>query len=174
MKTVKFLAVHDGEFMYTRKQVIEEYNECKHKELLNELTTVIVNNDNWMEVKVNKYAIVEKQLPDWCNADYYLQNEIKLTYYFGFGAQQTWSKTYFEKITKLSGVNQFACIKLLNTKAFKSEFRQNLCNQLVAWLNNDENKYETPFSDKQFSCLVDKYLKRDFKTVEDFIYSTSK
>lgn len=46
------------------------------------------------------------------------------------------------------------CVKLLATKKFRSEFRKSLCNQLIAWLLENEPKYASPFSPKQSEYLL--------------------
>lgn len=46
------------------------------------------------------------------------------------------------------------CVKLLATKKFRSDFRRSLCQQLIAWLMNDNPEYSRPFSDRQARYLA--------------------
>lgn len=49
-----------------------------------------------------------------------------------------------------------ACVKLLRTRhsnRFRSEFRRNLAEQLYTWLVDDEPKYTSPFSRKQWMYI---------------------
>lgn len=46
-----------------------------------------------------------------------------------------------------------ACVKLLNTKAFRSTFRASLCAQIKKWLMDDSPLYATPLSAKQRQYL---------------------
>lgn len=45
------------------------------------------------------------------------------------------------------------CAKLLKTQKFRSAFRQSLCDQLKAWLEDDEPVYPYPLSERQAKYL---------------------
>ena len=74
MKTLRLLAIHNGEFQYTSKSPIKEFNPETDTELLKELTGALLSNDDWREVKINKYGVIEVNCPDWVNAEYYINN----------------------------------------------------------------------------------------------------
>jgi hypothetical protein len=84
---------------------------------------------------------------------------------------------WLEKLRELPYGRQSACVKLLKTKKFRSVFRKSLRNQLENWLNG--NGYETPFSWKQWNCLMrSHYYKRpdaietgyeDYPTMADYV-----
>lgn len=60
------------------------------------------------------------------------------------------------KLAKVYGLKSDAlnaCIQLLKTKNFRSNFRKSCRDQIVAWLEEDEPKYLTPLSPRQMQYL---------------------
>jgi hypothetical protein len=58
-----------------------------------------------------------------------------------------------EALRAAMGDDYGACVKLLNTKAFRSEFRASLCTQIKKWLMDDNPAHATPLSYKQRQYL---------------------
>lgn len=47
-----------------------------------------------------------------------------------------------------------ACITLLKVKNFRSSFKKSLANQVREWAENDNPKYPTPLSARQFDYIA--------------------
>lgn len=62
--------------------------------------------------------------------------------------------------------------KLLKTKKFRSEFRLSLRDQLVAWLElaPADRKYDSPFSPRQWGCLITSFLARKADAMDRSLY----
>lgn len=69
--------------------------------------------------------------------------------------EQGVSAIFCARLWKRLGKYQYfdACLNLLKTKNFRSEFRKSLRNQLEQWLLDDQPKFSVPFSDRQSSFL---------------------
>ncbi len=169
MKKIKLLAEHFGEFQYTTKSPVREYNPEMDEKLLTEKTTALYSSDMWEPVTVNKYEVQEHILPDWCDVNYYIHNIVYFKWYFGFGAKYEWPKQWYERLNSLEEYMRYACIKLLNTNC-RSPFKQSLKNQLTLWLNAETILYKHPFSPKQCGCVLDKWALQEAKSISETLY----
>lgn len=171
MKTVKLLAEHLGEFQYTSKYPIREFNPEIDEKLLTEKTTALFSSDMWEPVPVNRYEVQEHILPDWCEIDYYIHNIVYFKWYFGFGGKYEWSEQWYKRLTSIEEYMRYACIKLLNTNC-KSPFKQSLKKQLIQWLDaeNTPYLYPTPFSPLQKSYVLDKWTLQEARSKSEALY----
>lgn len=103
----------------------------------------------------NRYCIIEIELPNWADTRQYLDNSNYKT------AVNTIMRHYHDpddpRMQQLTHLNEFelhTIIKLLNTKNFKSPYRQSLRNQIEAWLSEETHKYEKPLSNKQIQSIT--------------------
>ena len=64
------------------------------------------------------------------------------------------SDSWIKKLMYMSREERTACIGLLKVKNFRSEFRKSLRGQLENWLNEDTPRYPSPFSGKQWACII--------------------
>lgn len=122
---------------------------------LKEKQTCCFSSDNDMLVEVDKYAVGEVELPDWMTCSEYLRHQTDFKYYLGFGGQLTWPRQWFFRIIRFGEYGRYAAIKLLNVKKFRSTFRMSLRSQLEAWLNDPNPQHQSPFSPRQWECLLD-------------------
>ena len=127
---------------------------------LKEQHTCCISWDFDMLTAVDKYRVGEVETPDWMTADEYVSHQTEFKYFVGFGGQLTWPRQWFYRLIKFGEANKFAAIKLLNVQNFRSPFRQSLRSQLEAWLNDPNQKYESPFSRRQWEALLDVYTCR--------------
>lgn len=139
---------------------------------LREQATCCLSCDNDLLVQVDKWGTVEVDIPDWMTPQDYLRNLTPWRYYIGFGAQPAWPRQWFQRLSGFHQNARFAAIKLLNTKKFRSPFRQSLRSQLEAWLNDPKPKYDSPFSDRQWQALFDHHTCLDAKLTAESIYRT--
>ena len=56
-------------------------------------------------------------------------------------------------------------MKLLKQKSFRNPFRQSLRDQIDDWLHNPENKYQYPFSEKQFQYVLTNHIRIEAKQI---------
>jgi hypothetical protein len=136
-------------------------------------STHCVSFDNNMLVSCKTYEVRTVQLPEWLSPDEWASSVTKWKYAWGRGVQQAWPEAWQRGLLGFSGPQQVACAKLLKTKKFRSAFRESLRDQLVAWLEtpSEERKYGSPFSWKQWDCLVTSYDARKAKSTDSWLYS---
>jgi hypothetical protein len=111
-----------------------------------------------VDLSTTEWEVHEIELPEWLSTEEYCTSYLKWKYFWGLGANPEWPETWQRLLTRkgLSTADRLACIQLLKTKKFRSEFRKGLHAQLVNWLN--EERYPYPFSPKQWDKLVNKYV----------------
>lgn len=147
----------------------------KGQENLEEIIMVLMNWDNWILVPKKLYQVCEVSLPDWVSPVEWAQNvtqQTALKYYMGYGALE-WTKEWFIALNALPGVREYACIQLLKTKSFRSDYRKSLRDQLVEWLNTpvETRTYATPLSEKQWFSLLNSNTVRQEKNLSRDIYN---
>jgi hypothetical protein len=186
MKTARILFRHMGENSTTDHTpyalVVKEEGRAVHAVTsggapltvsLDETGTRCISADWDALTSVNVYQVREVELPDWFNPQRYAALFIDLKYYLGRGAEIDWPEAWFDKLSgtrRFSAAQVLACIKLLKTRSFKSAFRQHLRDQLEAWLADPEPRYDSPFSRRQWECLVNGYLALESKRLESSLY----
>jgi hypothetical protein len=172
MKKVSFLCEHRGEYSGTPHTIAKVYEEGSVN--LEEKVMRLCNSDFWIEVPVNKYAVCTIELPDWMSEEEYIRNWVDWKYVWGRGCSKEWPEKWQRFFCQVSAEKCLAMVKLLKVKKFKSEFRKSLRIQLEEWLNSEERKYPMPFSPKQWSTLVDPYLKNESYRLENNLYRSSR
>ena len=97
------------------------------------------------------YSILEVSAPigmsdiDFCNIQDTLPGLLRL--------MPSVTSEHAVKLCKLPWPQIVAATSLLNTKAFRSEFRRSLRDQILNWLNGD-SQYSSPLSAKQWAYIV--------------------
>lgn len=183
MKTHKILYVHNGEVSYTKhdccavvtsqegNEVTAEWRNGTVKTVdLTQEKEALVSHDNWMIIKVNKWSVSEVELPDWMSPFEWIDDYVCWKYAWGFGIQEDWPESWQRKLKYFSSIRKLACVKLLQTKKFRSKFRQSLRNQLEAWLDEVDPQYRSPFSHKQWECICNGYVAREARQIENSLY----
>lgn len=169
MKTHQILCQHTGEQSCTAKDAIAVFTGQVD---LTETVTCILNSDDWRLVETSKWAVVEMSLPDWLEPEDWIRNRIQWKYLWGFGAEVSWPESWQRGLLHLGESHRYACIKLLKTQAFRSEFRKSMRDHLVAWLETppDARQYGSPFSSRQWDCLLSNHDCRAAKRLGEEIY----
>ena len=160
-KTVKFLTKHLGEFYYTPKSIIAVYDPENAPDM--NQTVLCCSFDDWYHfTEVPLYGTVEIELPDWLEPKMYLAWETNFNRLWNNGISKDAPQEVQEALLKLSEFEIETCAILLNTRTFRSAFRQSLRDQLVSWINTpkENRKYESPFSNKQWLCANPKPSRR--------------
>jgi hypothetical protein len=139
---------------------------------LTEKISCCISYDNDMLVQIEKYSVRDVSLPVWLDPKEWLRNTTTWRWVWGFCEDLEWPENWQRGIQKLSSSQKLACVKLLRTKTFKSEFRANICTQLKTWFNTPETerKYENPFSLKQWDCLIDGHIALEAKQIDSRLY----
>lgn len=173
MKTHLILFKHTGECAVTPKTV---HSLWRGQVDLSERKSCIWSNDDWRQVSEPMWAVAEVELPDWMDPERYCDSgwtQIAWKYFEGLGGDETFGKEWFFQLAKLDDTTELACIQLLKTKKFRSEFREKLRDHLVAWLGTDpeQRQYDKPFSPKQLACLVNSHQARDAQRISNRLYT---
>jgi hypothetical protein len=162
MKTVKYLMKQYGEYVYTARDIFEVYTGQDYDTEAD--AGCIRGYDSWQHAPKNLYAVQEIEIPEWMTPEDYIAQEHNWKWYTKIGGTEDLGKQAFEKITRITnGALRLACIKLLKTKKFRSDFRKSLKSQLLTWIENGE--YALPFSWKQERALVNEYIRIEAKRI---------
>ena len=161
MKKVKFLTRAYGEYNYTPRTIEAPYiGQGYNKE---ELHPTILSSSDWRPTSKLKYSVDEIEIPEWMEASEFSEHNWK--WYKAIGGNEDLGKVAYDKITAIqNGTIRLALVKLLKQKSFRSDFRKSLRLQLEKWLYGD-SEYQYPFSDKQFSFIINDYLRVEAKQI---------
>jgi hypothetical protein len=170
LKQYKVLFEHTGEYSFTAKVPVAEWNGQVN---LSEHADAILSENDWRKVKVDRWAVHEVALPEWLSLDEWLRHRIAWRYTWQFGVPVTWPERWQRGIAygSFTDLEKTAIIKLLSVKNFRSNFRRSLRDQLVEWLETDaeDREYPDPFSPKQWAALT-KYYKGEAGKRSQAIY----
>ena len=114
-------------------------------------------------VACNLYDVRDLQLPDWVDIKRYLSNPvyhralISHIERYKMGPDSV-SSTAAYRLMDMGTAQVFACLSLLKTKTFRSEFRASLRCQLDKWLDSEVTEFSSPFSHKQWGCLINAHI----------------
>ena len=168
--THKILLKQTGEISYTPRDPVAVYEEGSVD--LSETTNCIWSSDDWRQVSVDTWEVREITLPHWLPASEWIRSTTAWKWAWGCGADglpETWQRAL--AYGNFSCAERLACAKLLKTKSFRSEFRVSLRMQLVAWIERPEDReYDSPFSPRQWDKLVNQYIERDAKYLDNALY----
>lgn len=141
---------------------------------LDETTLCCASYDDNRLVPKKRYSVEEVLLPEWLSPEEWLHNSTSWKWLWGLGADPCWSEAWQRGLVAAgSTAHRLAAIKLLRTKKFRSDFRRSLCDRLVEWLDTpaDERRYDSPFSYRQWECLVNRYVAREAKQLDAGLYN---
>lgn len=132
----------------------------------------IISSDMWDPCLVDRWSIAEN-VPEVCGltAQEWCRRFVDCRYFLGHGGNPAWPKEWFNRLVKMGQTEKHVCIKLLNTKTFRSGFRQSLRDQLEAWLNDPAPRYDSPFSSRQWVSLCDFHVRLEAKRRAESIYA---
>lgn len=131
----------------------------------------ILSHDDWRPVEGYRYSVREVELPDWLGTAEWVRDSVAWKWFWGLGGDKSWPENWQRKLA-LGGFSEgqrLAMVKLLNTKKFRSGFRESLRNRLESWLNA-EGQHTNPFSRRQWECLLDRYTVREAKQRGEGLY----
>lgn len=154
MKTHEILFEHPGENALIAKSPIAVWNEQV------DLTTKIRGCRSWDDdgfTLVDRYAVLEVELPDWLTPEEWIRSEVHFRFAFSYtGKEAEESLVRWFAYGELPEERKNAIMKLLKTKTFRSSFRESLQKQVLQWLHTspEDRKFDSPLSPKQWSSLV--------------------
>lgn len=142
---------------------------------LEEMSTHCLYHDDNQLVECKTYSLCDVYLPDWLSVDEWISNSSQWKWAWTFGAKpnewpEAWQRALAYDIQ--GSIGRLSCSKLLNTKNFKSEFRQSLRDQLIKWIETprDKREHASPFSPKQWESLADRYTVLEAKRLDQSCY----
>lgn len=186
MKTLRLLLKHNGEVSHTKRSPFAEVLSVSGKSVvarnargevfhadLTEKKMALVNHDFWQQVPVDLWEVADVEVPDWVEASELLNStslQVGLKWLEGFGADLDWPETTLRWLMSQDEARKLAVVTLLKTKNFRSNFRQSLRDQLDKWLQNPESGYASPFSPRQWECLVTARVRRQADATSRSLY----
>jgi hypothetical protein len=178
-KTHKILYEHHGENSDTAKTAVAVYKKGMERGGkpvdLDEMKTCCLYWGDDRLVSVKRYDIHTVTLPAWLRPEVWLRNQIELKWLwaiFPMDIPERWTWALTAQSTEM----KMLCAALLNTKEFRSDFRQAMRDQLVTWLDThpDKRQYPTPFSRRQADCLETPGLRRKAKQLGESLYRSNR
>lgn len=171
--THQILFEHRGEVSYTQPDPARPYTPGEVD--LEEEKQALYSSDDWRLTKVKRWQVREVELPAWLSPQEYCRDitlQVRLKFLWGFGADPDWPEAWQRALAFFGETERLACVKLLKTKTFRSEFRASLRRQLVAWLEADPEarQYDSPFSRRQWEALCDCYTQREARQRGERLY----
>ncbi len=155
MSLRKILFVRYGENITTELSPLKPYNEETDRALLEVTDRYCFSYDDNRLVTENKYELREIDLPDWLSTEDYTarSNYFKWNFILAYTdlCEKLQEKTY--KIYPLEFWQISALGNLFKVKSFRSDFRRSVFNQVCDWLSQDNPKYRSPLSDRQWSAI---------------------
>lgn len=136
--------------------------------------TVCRNWDDNGLLKVQRYEVREVSLPIWFGFDDWLRNRVYWKFAWGMGVERDWPENWQRRLMGMSSEQQLAAVKLLKTETFRSLFRVSLRNQLVKWLDAEERPYPSPFTARQWACLVNRHLALAARNRSEALYRSAR
>ena len=140
---------------------------------LNETVTVCFSSDNDLLVKKNRFEVLEIEIPDWMTPDEWIRDSVGWKYTWEAGVDPKWPEEWQRGLHRFRETSKrMACVQLLTTKNFRSDFRRSLRDQLVDWLETavEFRQYDEPFSRKQWAALIDLRMERQAKNMDTRLY----
>ncbi len=168
----QILCIKDGEISYTPPSPLREFVPGQDDDLLKEIGNFILSSDDFRGVTGNKYEVHTVVLPSWMTVSEWTTHLVSWKYLWACGADPTWSREVLYSLMPMSTAEKVACIKLLKTKTFRSSFRAGMAEQLKTWINTpaEERKYRSPFSGRQWDSIVDVYVSREARGIDNGAY----
>lgn len=139
-----------------------------------ETVACCVSPDFDMLVDVPHYAVRDVVLPDWLPTSEWLLCTTRWKWVWGLGADSEWPEAWQRGLASIADTTcRLAAIKLLRTKAFRSDFRRKMRDQVVAWLETaeDARKYSSPLSYRQWAAIIDTHLQVEAKRYDNGLYN---
>ncbi len=134
--------------------------------------------DDYSRADDVRHEVATVSLPDWLPVEEWLHETIK----WKFLAETLRTKgldleevpEYIARyLVGLGAMCQLACLKLLATQKFRSEFRASLCSQLEAFMVarwEGRNKHDSPFSSKQWHAICDAHTIHEADRISDEVH----
>lgn len=132
--------------------------------------TCCLSSDDDRPVSCNKYEVHTVTLPDFLDPEEWCSDVTAWKYTWGAGVDPEWPEAWQRGLKKLEMNERVACADLLRTKKFRNEFRASLCEQLKKWLEGGSD-FRTPFSARQWECLINVYVAREADAISHMLYS---
>lgn len=169
-RKVRVLYKHEGENSDTAYSPIRELAEGET--VPETLVTRCLNYDDNRLVEIHEFKELTRVLPEWLSVEEWVRRAVKFSYLWGYGCPKSFPEAWQRKLINFGQNEAYGAIKLLLTKKFRSEFRQSLRTQLESWLNaQGEQQYASPFSQRQWGCLLNQYVCREASaTATDMYY----
>lgn len=167
--THQILCRHTGEYSTTSKDPVAVYTGSGVD--FEEKAHCILNSDDWRPIDVPLWEVRSVELPDWLAPEEWIANTVRWKYAWGAGVDSSWPESWQRSLAVMRGTeHRLVCVKLLKTKTFRSSFRQSLRNQLVEWMETTADRRESPFSLRQWECLLSVHTKLEAKRLDEYLY----
>jgi hypothetical protein len=175
--THKVVFVYNGECSTTAPSPLAPYTSEWDERVANETGNYILSNDDWRLITMHKYTVRDVQLPEWLPLNKWLNNTTSWKWVFGMvknGINTDLAPEFLFWLASsdLRTPDKLAIVRLMETKKFRSGFRESMRNQVQQWLSTpvDDRKYRTPLSPKQMEYIFTPGLAIEAKHLDHNLY----
>jgi len=170
-KIIEIVYHNNGLLSYSNKHPYKTFEDFKKgTEDLDQLRDYNYSSDDFRIKQKKCFDLRNIELCETLNIDFFMNNSIKINYF-----------EYMIKIIKKKGLNLLNCneyirfLRLYSKDSFvcfislklylsnpRSDFRKSLKKQLNQWLNEEDPKYDIPFSVKQIRSMNNQYIQQEY------------
>lgn len=146
------------------------------EEKLAEKGTFCWNESDWRLVECNLYSVSDVTLPIWLSGEEWLKNHISWKYTLAYtkdGVYTDLDSTFLRWVNGVSqGASKLAMIRLMETKAFRSEFRKAMRDQILRFLETAPQSriYPSPLSPRQMECIIGPQMWLEAQRIDSNVY----
>lgn len=141
---------------------------------INEKTEKFVSWDCNIYQTVDKYKVRAVEIPNWMNEQFFLNNYIEYKYIIGlteFNPDEL-TEVQYKNLCKLGEKYKFFIGWILK-KNSKNTFINSIQDQIKTWLNNPDNQYGQPLSQRQFEAASKFCPLYEAKQISSYLYRHS-
>ena len=127
----------------------------KFKYSLDDESQFCANADDNRLVTAKRFFLKNVLLPVWMDADTYANDYVGYEYLWGRNDKTAYlPQKEQEFLVGQEAVQQVSYGKLLQVKKFRSSFRESMAKQVRDFIYNENNKFNSPLSFKQFRYIA--------------------
>lgn len=146
------------------------------EEKLAETGTFCWSNDDWRLVECKLYSVSDVTLPIWMSGEEWLSQHISWKYTFAYcsnGVYTDLDPTFLRWVKDVGqGAKKLAMIRLMETKAFRSEFRKSMRDQIMRFIETapESRPYSSPLSPRQMECIIGPQMWLEARRIDSDVY----
>jgi hypothetical protein len=133
--------------------------------------------DDFTQYEAPRFVVKRVVLPDWMDPGEWSRSEVEWRYLWAIVPAEwpeQWQRALLLVKERAGMPAVLAIVNLLKTKEFRSPFRKSLRDQIVEWMeaNEEDRKYKLPLSPRQFNAIMDYATVVKARVIETRLYNS--